>query len=96
MTTTKCGVCGVHAVGRVEKFMLFGHIKGHMAVACTACRKIERNTLIKSRENEFRDRIEKCKVDAPRGKVNAHKLMEALNANEVQVERRKHNDFIGF
>jgi hypothetical protein len=94
MTITKCGTCGVHAVGRVEKYVLFGHLKTHMSIVCKGCREIEKGNRRKSKENTFRDRIETCVVPRPR-KVNAAKLMEAFAASERHKQRLLLHDFIG-
>jgi hypothetical protein len=95
MTITKCGVCDVKAVGRVEKFVLFGYLKSHMPIVCKGCRNMEVQARRKSKENTFRDRIEKVSVPRPRSKVDARMLMLAFSKNEMHNERIQLNDFIG-
>jgi hypothetical protein len=95
MTITRCGICEVHAVGRVERFVLFGHLKAHMSTVCKSCRSIEKNNRRKSKENTFRDRIETCETQRPRAKVNAKNLMRAFTENERHKERLALHEFIG-
>lgn len=93
---TKCGICGVEAKGMEEKQLLFGQLKGHMEIICTACRNERVRQQRVNKEHEFRDRI--INIESPsrtRVQLDAKRLMEAFEASEKAKDRKDLEEFIG-